>query len=243
MVNFLHKFVSAKADGPDSTLVKPSNWNDEHNVTTAADGVVLGVPAGAGAGPVQEMPIANVFPPGYVATFAGATIPAGWLLCDGSLYNRADHPALFTAIGAAYNIGGESTAQFRVPDCRGRVIAALDGGVGRLTTNNINNPNVVGGVGGVDTRQTRVYGYVDVSVTVSGSLGGQSGGPSAPMQTVSNQSGPTVDVATQGHVHYTTVSGSLGGSGSGNIRVDGNNSTDPFAVAQPTIMMNMMIKT
>ena len=26
-----HKFVSAKADGGDATLVRPSNWNDEHD--------------------------------------------------------------------------------------------------------------------------------------------------------------------------------------------------------------------
>ena len=25
-----HKFQSTKADGPDSSLVRPSNWNDEH---------------------------------------------------------------------------------------------------------------------------------------------------------------------------------------------------------------------
>jgi len=25
-----HKFVSAKADGGDATLVRPSNWNDHH---------------------------------------------------------------------------------------------------------------------------------------------------------------------------------------------------------------------
>lgn len=27
-----HKFSSAKADGADATLVRPSNWNDQHNL-------------------------------------------------------------------------------------------------------------------------------------------------------------------------------------------------------------------
>src|SRR3990167_2729893 len=27
----VHPFVSAKADGPDGTLVQPSDWNDQHN--------------------------------------------------------------------------------------------------------------------------------------------------------------------------------------------------------------------
>ncbi len=37
-----HKFVSAKADGPDPTLVRASNWNANHNWGGAvADGQVL----------------------------------------------------------------------------------------------------------------------------------------------------------------------------------------------------------
>jgi hypothetical protein len=28
-----HKFVSLKADGGDATIVRPSNWNDEHQLT------------------------------------------------------------------------------------------------------------------------------------------------------------------------------------------------------------------
>jgi hypothetical protein len=32
-----HKFVSGKADGGDATLVRPSNWNDEHDLTLATD--------------------------------------------------------------------------------------------------------------------------------------------------------------------------------------------------------------
>ena len=30
-----HKFTSAKADGADATLVRPSNWNDDHDMTNA----------------------------------------------------------------------------------------------------------------------------------------------------------------------------------------------------------------
>ncbi len=31
----IHKFVSAQSDGADSSLVRPSNWNDSHVVTLA----------------------------------------------------------------------------------------------------------------------------------------------------------------------------------------------------------------
>jgi hypothetical protein len=50
-----HVFQSAKADGPDSTIVQPSDWNDTHNITLAA-GKVMGRDTSA-AGAVQELPL------------------------------------------------------------------------------------------------------------------------------------------------------------------------------------------
>lgn len=55
-VSLKHKFQSAKSDGADTTIVRPSNWNDEHDLTLAA-GKVLGRDT-SGAGAVQELPIA-----------------------------------------------------------------------------------------------------------------------------------------------------------------------------------------
>ena len=55
-VSLKHLFNSAKADGVDSTLVQPSNWNSEH-VLTAAASKVLGRDS-SGAGAVQELPLA-----------------------------------------------------------------------------------------------------------------------------------------------------------------------------------------
>lgn len=55
-ISVKHSFNSPKTDGPDSTLVQPSNWNAEHAITLAA-GKVLGRDTGS-AGVVQELPIA-----------------------------------------------------------------------------------------------------------------------------------------------------------------------------------------
>lgn len=60
-------------------------------------------------------------PSGAIVQFAGASSPTGYLICDGSLLTRADYPRLFAAIGTQYNIGGETSAQFRIPDLKGRV--------------------------------------------------------------------------------------------------------------------------
>lgn len=48
-----HKFQSAKADGTDTTVVQPSNWNDDHTLTCAGN-VLLGR-LSAGSGPVEEL--------------------------------------------------------------------------------------------------------------------------------------------------------------------------------------------
>lgn len=45
-----HTFVSAKADGPDASLVKPSNWNSDHVLNTLTNQVVVneaGSPGGS----------------------------------------------------------------------------------------------------------------------------------------------------------------------------------------------------
>lgn len=81
-----HKFQSAKADGPDSTVVQPSDWNEEHELTLAA-GKVLGRNS-SGAGAVQELPLA------FDATGQSMTPPTG---------TTAQRPATATAGMMRYN--------------------------------------------------------------------------------------------------------------------------------------------
>lgn len=45
-----------------------------------------------------------------------ATPPTGYLLCDGSVVSQAAYPDLFTAIGTAFNTGGEGAGNFRLPN-------------------------------------------------------------------------------------------------------------------------------
>jgi hypothetical protein len=57
-LKIVHRFISEKADGPDSTLAKPSDWNDTHDVETdGAGGMVVGRDT-SGPGPLQELPLA-----------------------------------------------------------------------------------------------------------------------------------------------------------------------------------------
>ena len=63
--------------------------------------------------------IGSEVPAGTVQMFAGNTIPAGWLLCDGSAVSRTDYAKLFSAIGTTWGTGDGSTT-FNLPNSIGR---------------------------------------------------------------------------------------------------------------------------
>ena len=64
---------------------------------------------------------------GTVTAFAGPKnkIPAGWVICDGKLYDRtiAKYTALFNAIGVSW--GGDGGNKFAVPDLRGQFLRGV----------------------------------------------------------------------------------------------------------------------
>lgn len=72
----------------------------------------------------------NFWMPGDIKGTLIATVPTGWLKCNGAVKNRADFPALFAAIGTTYNLGTETGSQFRIPEMRGEFIRGWDDGRG-----------------------------------------------------------------------------------------------------------------
>ncbi|MCO7556193.1 phage tail protein [Metapseudomonas otitidis] len=74
---------------------------------------------------------------GEIRGFAGATAPAGWLLCQGQVLSTTEHPELFAVIGNAY--GGDGVDTFALPDATGRVMRGAGSG------------NALGSSGGADS--------------------------------------------------------------------------------------------
>lgn len=68
-------------------------------------------------------------PVGSVYTFAGATVPTGWLKCNGALLSRTTYAALFSVIGTTYGAGDGATT-FALPDLRGEFVRGVDDGRG-----------------------------------------------------------------------------------------------------------------
>ena len=236
-----HKFVTAKGDGTNTTLVKPTNWNADHDIWMD-EGTIIGRPPGSGSGPGQALPISGLFPAGMVMPFAGPTAPAGWLLCNGLSVLRTDYPGLFAVIGGSY--GAADANHFSLPDLRGRTIAGVDPGTGRLTGATINNPAVVGGAGGQEAEQA----YADVSTSGRGwgatnsplnvhvqgytwSVGGWGG---------SNGSGPLIGDHSHGVDFWTQTD--VGASVYTDGTYYGGGYTRAVTNVQPTLMMNYVIK-
>lgn len=78
---------------------------------------------------------------GMLADFPITPLPAGWLECNGAIYNIADYPALGAYLGS--NFGGNGTTTFAVPTYSGRVRISRDPGQSEF--------DVIGEVGGEKT--------------------------------------------------------------------------------------------
>lgn len=66
-------------------------------------------------------------PTGVIQVFAGASgsVPAGWLLCDGSAVSRTTYADLFALLSTTYGAGNGSTT-FNLPNLKGKVPVGLD---------------------------------------------------------------------------------------------------------------------
>lgn len=93
------------------------------------------------AGAVEHSMLATgLLPSGSIMQYAGlaASLPAGWLLCDGSAKDSVTDTTLanlYTAISTTY--GGTGAADFNLPDLRGRIpVGTNDAGLpnGLLTS-------------------------------------------------------------------------------------------------------------
>jgi microcystin-dependent protein len=71
----------------------------------------------------------GLMPVGSLLPYAGASAPAGYLLCDGGPVSRTTYADLFAVCGTTYGAGDGSTT-FNLPDCRSRAVFGAGPGPG-----------------------------------------------------------------------------------------------------------------
>lgn len=205
-------------------------------------------------------------PAGVVEAYAGSTVPAGYLSCDGSLVSRTTYAALYAAIGDTYGAGDGSTT-FALPDLERRVVVGA-GGTGTTTL-----ADTVGATGGAETHTLTVaevpahnHGARTAAapghVHRSGSLSAGSSGSahvhtidlsltpaqsaSAGLNTIKHPQDPASAGAGRTEssgAHSHNVSGSTGSGGGHSHAVYSQGGGNAHSIMQPSVVMQWIIST
>jgi microcystin-dependent protein len=107
-------------------------------------------------------------PTGVILKFAGTSIPAGWLPCDGSAVSRATYPTLFASLSTTFGVGDGSTT-FNRPDLRGRFLRYNDDMLGAAGAA---GRDAARAHGSAQTHTTALNGLSNAASAVSGSVSG-----------------------------------------------------------------------
>ena len=131
----------------------------------------------------------SLVPTGVLNPYAGATAPAGWLLCFGQAISRTVYSTLFTAIGTTYGVGDGSTT-FLLPDMRGRAVAGQDDMGG--TSANILTAAAADTLGGTLGTETHKHSPDGVAGNPIGEYDGATSGNDRQAMTMESSIQPTI---------------------------------------------------
>ena len=223
-----HQFVSAKGDGSDATLVRPSNWNASHNINLATSKIIGRLTAGPGL--AEELPVTSFMI---------------------GLLNTADFAALAVALGLPTT--GDAKLTYKVVADAGWVLAndgtvgdALSGSSTRANADTVNLftffyntfsdviAPVLTSTGGLTTRAAQGTAASAFGAHCRMLLPRQLGralivagaGPGLTNRVLGDFGGEEAHVLTLAELaaHSHTQQGTFGGSGSGSGSISGSGS-------------------
>jgi len=162
---------------------------------------------------------------GIVVPWGSASIPSGFLLCDGQSVSTSTYAALFAVI--AYTYGG-SGANFNVPDLTDRTIVGVSAANSKSLAQAIgaNTVTPTGNIGGSVASTTLTTNEIPSHFHSGGTSGSMTYG-GGPMNTVSGSMNTGSTGGGQGHSH--NLSANFTGSAN--------------SVLQPGLVLNYIIKT
>lgn len=107
---------------------------------------------------------------GMIVEYYGATLPSGYLWCNGATYTTNQHAALYDVITTTY--GGSIGVNFQVPDKRDKVSVGLDT-MGGTPANRVSTAGsgldgtTIGAVGGNENLSAHTHGASTMSALSS----------------------------------------------------------------------------
>ena len=177
---------------------------------------------------IEGIPTATIVP------WSNASVPSGFLECNGAAVSRSTYSALFAIVGTTYG-AGDGSSTFNVPDLQDNVP------VGK------SNNKAVGSTGGANT------------VAATGNIAGSTANASLSTPQLASHSHPRASQFTrppgknnnpgQDNPEYTAFgnqNNALGSAGSGSAHahnMSANFSGDATSVLQPYLTIMYIIKT
>lgn len=162
MVSLKHKFHSGKTDSSDASIVRPTNWNEEHDHTMGSN-KLLGRSL-AGTGPVGEMGLSNKLQftgsdldlsDSHMSDFNGKANKATLVMEQDEITGSLD--------GATYMvIGGGKNGRVLLSDLKTK------GNVADSRTKVIAGPGLSHGLGGQDTLASDIEIHLAMPETLTG---------------------------------------------------------------------------
>jgi microcystin-dependent protein len=234
--------------------VPVANGGTGSTTATVAGGVVYGASttamASTAAGTSGQVLTSNgssaptwttigVAPTGSIMIWAGSSAPAGWLLCDGTLYSNTTYAALYAIVGTTY---GSGTGTFAVPNLKGKIPVGIDAADAAFNTR--------GETGGQKTH-TIVTAELPAHNHGVGTLATASDGSHTHSYTAPNNSPTGTKVKNDGCSDCTpitprTVAGTTGSGGAHSHTMSGSTantgSGTAMNVLQPYIALYYIIK-
>lgn len=131
--------IFSDANSSNSVKVKsPATISNNFTLTLPSSITNGGFLQTDGSGNLSFQIVAGV-PTGSVFCMAVATVPSGYLECNGAAISRTTYAALFAIIGVNYGSGNGSST-FNLPDLRGEFVRGFDHGRGVDNNRSINDP-------------------------------------------------------------------------------------------------------
>ena len=169
---------------------------------------------------------------GIIIPWSNASIPSGFLDCDGTAVSRTTYAALFAVVGTNYGAGDGSTT-FNVPDLTDRTCVGTSPTKAQFSTGGANTVTTTGNLAGSSGNTTLSTAQLP---SHNHSTGGQRGSNGGTVQSGQNSNGSAGG-------NSTGASGNAGSDGSHSHSFAGNFTGGADSVLQPYLTLNYIIKT